>query len=110
MTHIVINLPNGMLSIQQQLMGLDRVWYETALELGETPFQALRKVIVPELRPGIAAAFQRVISQNDVTKFIVTNFTKGHGIRHADEGHRRADQARNPSRDVRDLHDVLDWA
>lgn len=57
MAHIVINLPYAMLCILPQVMGLDRVCYEAALDLGATPFQAFRKVILPELRPGIAAAF-----------------------------------------------------
>ena len=57
MAHVVINLPYAMLCILPQVMGLDHVCYEAALDLGATPFQAFRKVILPELRPGIAAAF-----------------------------------------------------
>ena len=79
MAHIVINLPYAMLCILPQVMGLDRVCYEAALDLGATPFQAFRKVILPELRPGIAAAFLLSFAMS-ADDFIVTYFTKGAGI------------------------------
>ena len=79
MAHFVINLPYAMLCILPQVMGLDRVCYEAALDLGATPFQAFRKVILPELRPGIAAAFLLSFAMS-ADDFIVTYFTKGAGI------------------------------
>ena len=57
LAHIVINLPYAMLCILPQVLSMDRVCYEAALDLGATPLQAFRKVILPELRPGIMAAF-----------------------------------------------------
>ena len=79
MAHVVINLPYAMLCILPQVMGLDHVCYEAALDLGATPFQAFRKVILPELRPGIAAAFLLSFAMS-ADDFIVTYFTKGAGI------------------------------
>ncbi|RHM54244.1 ABC transporter permease [Mitsuokella sp. AF33-22] len=79
MAHIVINLPYAMLCILPQVIGLDSVCYEAALDLGATPFQAFRKVILPELWPGIAAAFLLSFAMS-ADDFIVTYFTKGAGI------------------------------
>lgn len=79
MAHVVINLPYAMLCILPQVLGLNNVCYEAALDLGATPFQAFRKVILPELRPGIAAAFLLSFAMS-VDDFIVTYFTKGAGI------------------------------
>lgn len=79
LAHIVICLPYAMLCILPQVLGLDDVCYEAALDLGASPFYAFRKVVLPELRPGIMAALllSFVMSADD---FIVTYFTKGAGI------------------------------
>ncbi len=79
LAHIVICLPYAMLCILPQVLELDDVCYEAALDLGASPFYAFRKVILPELMPGILAAFllSFVMSADD---FIVTYFTKGAGI------------------------------
>lgn len=79
LAHIVICLPYAMLCILPQVLELDDVCYEAALDLGASPFCAFRKVVLPELVPGIVAAFllSFVMSADD---FIVTYFTKGAGI------------------------------
>lgn len=79
MAHVVINLPYAMLCILPQVLSMDRVCYEAALDLGATPLQAFRKVILPELRPGIMAAFLLSFAMS-ADDFIVTYFTKGAGI------------------------------
>ena len=50
--------------------------YEAALDLGATPFQALRKVMMPELWPGMLSGFVLALTLS-VDDFGVTFFTKG---------------------------------
>lgn len=52
--------------------------YEAALDLGATPFQALRKVIVPEIRPGMISGFILSFTLS-IDDFAVTIFTIGTG-------------------------------
>ena len=79
LAHIVICLPYAMLCILPQVLGLEDVCYEAALDLGASPFYAFSKVVLPDLVPGIMAALllSFVMSADD---FIVTYFTKGAGI------------------------------
>ena len=79
MAHVVINLPYAMLCILPQVLMMDRVCYEAALDLGATPAQAFSRVILPELKPGIMAAFLLSFAMS-ADDFIVTYFTKGAGI------------------------------
>ena len=79
LAHIVISLPYAMLCILPQVMALDNVCYEAALDLGAAPWQAFRKVILPELVPGILAAYLLSFAMS-ADDFIVTYFTKGAGI------------------------------
>ena len=79
LAHIVISLPYAMLCILPQVMVLDNVCYEAALDLGAAPWQAFRKVILPELVPGILAAYLLSFAMS-ADDFIVTYFTKGAGI------------------------------
>ena len=79
LAHIVISLPYAMLCILPQVLTMDDVCYEAARDLGATPFTAFRKVILPELLPGILAAFLLSFAMS-ADDFIVTYFTKGAGI------------------------------
>ena len=50
--------------------------YEAALDLGATPMQALRKVIVPEILPGMISGFMLAVTLS-IDDFAVTVFTIG---------------------------------
>jgi spermidine/putrescine transport system permease protein len=50
--------------------------YEAALDLGATPGQALRKVILPQIRPGVVSGFILAFTLS-IDDFAVTLFTKG---------------------------------
>ena len=79
LAHIVISLPYAMLCILPQVLSMDDVCYEAARDLGAAPVTAFRKVILPELVPGIVAAFLLSFAMS-ADDFIVTYFTKGAGI------------------------------
>mgnify|MGYP003451644837 FL=1 len=50
--------------------------YEAALDLGATPMQALRKVLIPELKPGMISGFILAFTLS-IDDFAVTIFTIG---------------------------------
>ena len=51
--HVVLSIPFVYLSVRPKLQQMDPNLYEAALDLGAKPDMALRKVIIPELLPGI---------------------------------------------------------
>ncbi len=73
--HIVLTFPFVVLSVMPKLQQMDNNLYEAALDLGATPTQALFKVIVPEILPGIVSGFTLSINLS-LDDYIITNFTK----------------------------------
>jgi len=77
--HVVLSLPFVYLSVKPKLQQMDPSLYEAALDLGCTPALALRKVIFPEIMPGVASGFLLAITLS-LDDFIVTAFTRGTGL------------------------------
>ena len=67
--------PFVVLSVNPKLKQLDGNMYEAALDLGATPFQALWKVVLPEILPGILSGFMVAITLS-LDDYIITAFTK----------------------------------
>lgn len=76
--HIVFCTPYVVLSVMPRLSRMNPNTYEAALDLGATPMQALRKVMLPELWPGMLSGFVLALTLS-VDDFGVTFFTKGSG-------------------------------
>lgn len=76
--HIAFCTPYVVLSVMPRLMKMNPNLYEAALDLGATPFYALRKVMFPELRPGMLSGFILSLTLS-IDDFAVTLFTKGSG-------------------------------
>ena len=74
--HVVFCTPYVVLSVMPRLTKMNPNIYEAALDLGATPFQALRKVLMPELLPGMISGFILSITLS-IDDFGVTFFTKG---------------------------------
>ena len=53
LAHITFNTPYVVLSVLPKLKEMNSFSYEAALDLGATPGYALRKVILPAIRPGV---------------------------------------------------------
>ena len=53
LAHIAFCIPYVMLSVMPKIRSLDPNLADAAMDLGATPWQALIKVIVPEITPGI---------------------------------------------------------
>ena len=79
LSHIIFCIPYVFLSVTPRLRSLDENTIEAALDLGCTPFQAIVKVIVPQIMPGIlsGALVAFTMSFDD---FIISYFTTGPGI------------------------------
>ena len=74
--YVVFCTPYVVLSVLPRLSKMDPNIYEAALDLGATPFQALRKVMMPELWPGMISGFILSLTLS-IDDFGVTFFTKG---------------------------------
>lgn len=76
LAHIAFCTPYVILSVLPRLKQMNPNLYEAALDLGATPGQALRKVIVPEIMPGMIAGFMLAVTIS-IDDFAVTIFTIG---------------------------------
>jgi len=76
LAHITFCTPYVVLNVMPKLRQLNPNIYEAALDLGATPSQALRKVLVPALRPGMISGFILSFTMS-LDDFAVTFFTRG---------------------------------
>lgn len=78
LAHVTFCTPYVVLNVMPKLSQMNPNIYEAALDLGATPRQALTKVLVPQLLPGMVSGFllSFVMSLDD---FAVTFFTRGSG-------------------------------
>ena len=58
--HVVLSIPFVYLSVKPKLQQMDPNLYEAALDLGATPAQGLRKVIIPQGKLEIRPAMDRM--------------------------------------------------
>ena len=79
LAHITFNIPYVILSVLPKLKQLDKNLYEAALDLGATPFYAYRKVILPEITPGVVTGFLLAFTLS-VDDFVISFFTTGSGV------------------------------
>lgn len=80
LAHITFSIPYVILTILPKLRSLDPNLAEAAMDLGATPWQALTKVIVPQITPGIlsGALIAFTMSFDD---FVISYFVTGGGVR-----------------------------
>jgi spermidine/putrescine transport system permease protein len=76
LAHITFCTPYVVLSVYPRLLRMNDNLYEAALDLGATPFYALRKVLLPELKPGMISGFILAFTLS-IDDFVVTLFTIG---------------------------------
>ena len=76
LSHITFCLPYVILSVMPRLKQMNPNLYEASLDLGASPAQALRKVIVPEILPGMVSGFMLAVTMS-IDDFAVTIFTIG---------------------------------
>ena len=73
--HIVLCAPFVVLSVLPKLKQMDGSLYEAALDLGATPAQALFKVVLPEILPGVFSGFMLAITLS-LDDYMITAYTK----------------------------------
>lgn len=80
LAHIAFCIPYVILSIMPKLKSLDPNLANAAMDLGASPWQALTKVIVPQIMPGIVsgALIAFTMSFDD---FIISYFATGGGVK-----------------------------
>ncbi|HOJ09698.1 MAG TPA: ABC transporter permease [Clostridiales bacterium] len=79
LAHITFNIPYVILSVLPKLKQLNKHMYEAALDLGATPGYALRKVIIPEIMPGIITGLLLAFTLS-IDDFVISFFTTGSGV------------------------------
>lgn len=80
LAHIAFCIPYVILSIMPKIKSLDPNLADAAMDLGATPWQALLKVIVPQIMPGIVsgALIAFTMSFDD---FVISYFVTGQGVK-----------------------------
>lgn len=73
--HMVLSIPFVVLSVQPKLTQMDPNLYEAGMDLGATPRQALTKIVLPEVMPGVVSGFVLAVTLS-LDDYIITYFTK----------------------------------
>ena len=74
--HIMFNVPYVTMSVIPKIRQLNKSTYEAALDLGATPAMAFRKVVFPEILPGVVAGALLAFTLS-LDDFIISYFTSG---------------------------------
>lgn len=80
LAHISFSIPYVILTILPKLRTLDPNLAEAAMDLGATPWQALTKVIVPQITPGILAGALIAFTMS-FDDFVISYFVTGAGVK-----------------------------
>lgn len=80
LAHIAFCIPYVILSVMPKIRSLDPNLADAAMDLGATPWQALIKVIVPQIMPGIFAGALIAFTMS-FDDFIISYFATGRGVK-----------------------------
>ena len=80
LAHIAFCIPYVMLSVMPKIKSLDQNLADAAMDLGCTPWQALTKVIVPQITPGIISGALIAFTMS-IDDFIISYFVTGSGVK-----------------------------
>jgi len=79
LAHITFDIPYVILSVLPKLKQLPENTLEAAADLGATPIYAIRKVVIPQIKPGIFAGFLMAFTMS-IDDFVISFFTTGPGV------------------------------
>lgn len=79
LAHIAFCTPYVITSVYPKVRSMDHNLADVAMDLGATPFQALTKVILPMLKPGIYAGMLLAFTMS-LDDFVVSYFVTGNGV------------------------------
>ena len=80
LAHVAFCTPYVILSVMPKIRSLDPNLADAAMDLGATPFQAITKVIVPQITPGILSGALIAFTMS-VDDFIISYFVTGNGVK-----------------------------
>ena len=80
LAHIAFCIPYVMFSVMPKIRALDPNLADAAMDLGATPWQALTKVIVPQITPGIFSGALIAFTMS-IDDFIISYFVTGSGVK-----------------------------
>lgn len=80
LAHIAFCIPYVMLSVMPKIRSLDPNLADAAMDLGATPWQALIKVIVPQIAPGVFSGALIAFTMS-IDDFIISYFVTGSGVK-----------------------------
>lgn len=73
--HVVLESPFVYLSVVPKLKQMDNSLYEAALDLGASPAVALRRVVLPQIFPGVVSGFALAVTLS-LDDYFITSYTK----------------------------------
>ena len=76
MAHITFNIPFVILSVLPKLRQFNRNLYEAAIDLGARPVTAFRKIMLPEIMPGVITGMLLAFTLS-IDDFVISFFTAG---------------------------------
>ncbi len=79
LAHIAFSTPYVITNVYPKVRSLDQNITNAALDLGATPFQALTKVIIPMIKPGIYAGMLLAFTMS-IDDFVISYFVSGNGV------------------------------
>ena len=74
--HITFDVPYVILNVMPKFNQMDPHLYEAAQDLGCSPFKAFRKVVLPEIMPGVVSGFLMAFTYS-LDDFVISYFTTG---------------------------------
>lgn len=74
--HITFNVPYVVLNVMPKFNQMDPHIYEAAQDLGCSPVKAFRKVVLPEIMPGVISGFLMSFTYS-LDDFVISYFTSG---------------------------------
>ena len=77
--HLVFDIPYVILSVLPKLKQLPANIEDAALDLGATPWYALRKIVLPQIKPGIISGALMAFTMS-IDDFVISFFTTGNGV------------------------------
>lgn len=77
--HIAFSIPFVILAVLPKIRSLDENLIDAAMDLGATPAQALWKIIIPQITPGIVSGALIAFSMS-FDDFVISYFVSGNGV------------------------------
>lgn len=74
--HITFDVPYVILNVMPKFNQMNPHIYEAAQDLGCSPFKAFRKVVLPEIMPGVVSGFLMSFTYS-LDDFVISYFTSG---------------------------------